>query len=315
MKKLTKFLGIYCLTLCLMPTPRAKAWGTKIHYFLMDRALNIVSCSSPRAGRFNNQKIDIEMLYKGVVEPIEKKYNPDFHYYQILTGFEKMSYTCNKALMNKQSYGTARTRLDYHYQKALMLYLEGELSRASLHLGSACHYLQDICCPSHTTTVDEEYNAAYNKYCDKVATALVYEPIKVTDKDVKKLSDKWDEVISKNTKIAASYKKALLSKQKTEWQESFVDTFNLSQRQTAALLIKFYQDVQKKKNVEHDIKILSRNELEAALFETFRNINKNSYSKNIDQCVFDTFDSSSQQSSEKDSASILESMLLIMDEK
>ena len=289
MKKLTKFLGIVCLTLCLMITPKAKAWGTKTHCSLMSRALNIVSQSNPEAQRFNNKKIDIDMLYKGVVEPIEKKYNSEYHYYQIPTGYEQRICQCDKIFDGKKTYETARTRLDYHYQKALKLYLKGELSLASLHLGSACHYLQDICCPSHTAIVDMKCDKSYEKYCEGLSAVYIYRSIIVRDSEVKQLSSNWDIAISNNAQKSAKYKKALLSRGKREWQQSFVDTFNLSQRQTAILLIKFYQDIQSQTEAisKKDTRMLTKSELEAELFYVLNDVKKNSYMNDMDQKMFD----------------------------
>ncbi len=316
MKKLTRFLGIVCLTLCLMVTSKAKAWGTKTHYSLMSRALNIVSQSNPEARRFNNQKIDIDMLYKGVMEPIEKKYNSEYHYYHILTDYEEKTRQYDKLFVNKKTYETARTRLDYHYKKALKLYLAGELSESSLHLGSACHYLQDICCPSHTAIVDAKYNKTYEEYCEALASVPDYKPIIVHDSEVKRLSKDWDIVINSNAQKSAKYKHALLSREKKKWQDSFTDTFNLSQKQTAVLLIKFYQDIQKKEIVKEDAKVLTKNELEKALFYALNDVNKYSYSNDIDQEMFDMFVPYSRYTKEKDlDPLLLQNMFLTVSKK
>ena len=171
MKRLTKFLGFMGLILCLMATPKVKAWGTTTHDALMEKGLNLVQIARPETQNFYTISMDIDMLYQGVKDPDWEEKARGSHYYVVPIRLkENKGQYYGAARFHKIGSGTARTRLEKHYKQAIELYKKGDYKQASLHLGRACHYLQDICCPPHASGIQypiigKNHHAQYETYC------------------------------------------------------------------------------------------------------------------------------------------------------
>ena len=321
MKKLTKFLGAMSLVLCLVAVPKAKAWGTTTHDSLMSKGLALVKVARPEIRNFYTINIDMERLHQGVTDPDWEETALGSHYYVVpKISRENKGQYYGSPLFHKVGSGTARTRLENHYKKAIELYKKGDSKQASLYLGRACHYLQDICCPPHASGIQypligRNYHADYEAYCDNLSYSSKYEENIMDEREIEGLSTNWGLVINNYAKIAASYKKAVLSGNKNEWEASFKDTFKLSQRQTAALLINFYQDIQKEENMKQSAKALTKEDLDKTLLYMFMMSNKTSDEKEIKKSLVSLFTQNEQEIDDGYLDPTLQDMFLAMNKK
>lgn len=203
----------------------------------------------------NDQKQDVYKFFQnspyfnsilvGTIQPDIDESNPGAHYYL----YSNTSSDNGKYFKNsKDSYSrSARTAFEEHYSTAINMYFSEDQKRSFNSLGKAIHYLSDISCTAHSTNMN--YSIFDNKNPHKAYEDYI---TKNSDKFIATTAvDKYDYVINNPFSVvlndlceqSSKYELEAYSNNPELYDISIENTVPIAEKLTAALLNKFYNDI------------------------------------------------------------------------
>jgi len=227
-------------------------WGSTTHSSIGSHAFTLLTndkCSTASFYSKTNSKYKSKMS-QGFVDPDTVEKAAGTHYY-VYPGHGKNTGQYYKPAARCPSGESARTRLEKHYKLALKYYTSNK-NDAFLHLGRACHYLQDIGCPPHAAGIQyptnpkaTNYHALYESYINSVVKSVSH--AKTAKSKYGTMNGKqWGIVINDIAKDAASYKKDILTTSHDKYKLTY-PCIRESEIYTAVLMDKFAKEAKAEK--------------------------------------------------------------------
>ena len=227
------------------------SWGSKSHTSISNQTFEILKNDKKEVYNFymNTNSKYISTFLTGTVDPDTVETGAGTHYYVYPgTGTINIGQYYPNAERHSSD-ESARTRLDEHYDSALDYYKDGDLKNAFLHLGRACHYLQDIGTTPHAAGIqyptDEStnYHKLFETYANKVIPTTASLHVKTSSYYGKLNKLTFGIYLNKLCASAASYADKVTTESEDKWMEAIKATVPLCEEYTAAFLVKFYNDV------------------------------------------------------------------------
>lgn len=238
-------ITISCALLSSTSSLNAFAWGTKTHGDIFTGAVEMLQNDKPEIYDLLRQNYTAySLLQNGTMSPDWEEHQAGTHYY-----------VCNGKKSNFSSYykntqgdysRTARTRFELHYNTAITQYKNGFTEEAFDSLGRAIHYLCDIGCPLHSAGVrfrllDPTIHTKFEIYGDNNSYKFL----------LQKNNMIYDKINFSNLEYIANSLGLESVKSMHYIDENSDNSYNkclhrtipLSQKYTAAIINKFYNDI------------------------------------------------------------------------
>ena len=229
------------------------SWAFGSHIAIGSHALDLLQQDQRPAYNFYVKENEdyLTKLKRGFWDPDILEFGSGTHYY-VWPGNGTVNVGQYYPMAERHSLNySARTRMEEHYQNALDDYKEGNIKKAFLNLGRACHFIGDISCPPHAAGIQYplnplEYN--YHHHFESHASKIMKQDGNdwahaTTASDVYgKLSDPWGVEINNVCETAARQHDNIITKDEEIWNNAIQVTGPLAERYVATLLDKFYQD-------------------------------------------------------------------------
>lgn len=226
-------------------------WGGTTHSSIGSHAFTILTDDKTSTATFyskTNSKYKSKMS-QGFVDPDEVEKAAGTHYY-VYPGSGKNTGQYYPPAPNCPSKESARIRLENHYKLALKYY-PSKKDDAFLHLGRACHYLQDISCPPHAAGIQypsdpkaTNYHKLYETFINNNVKSIPHAK-SAKSKYGSMNGDQWGIVINDIAKNAASYKSDVLTTSHDKYKATY-PTIKQSEIYTAVLMDKFAKEAKAK---------------------------------------------------------------------
>ena len=152
----------------------SSCWETSTHVSIGANAFQILNNDKPEGADFyfSQSSSLLNVVKKGFIDPDWEEKATGTHYY-VWPGECENNGQYFKNAFFAFSRESARTRLENHYREGVNDYCNGNIESAFLHIGRACHYIQDIGCPAHSGGIQypifgTNHHKLYENYIDGV---------------------------------------------------------------------------------------------------------------------------------------------------
>lgn len=248
MKKIVILFMLNFTLHCNVLAIKAHAWGGDTHRYILAQALEILKTDGKDdiATAYTDQANEgvNASIYAGITDPDEYEKIIGTHYY-LVRGKSKDGYYKNR---NGNYSRSARTRFEEHYSEAINQYFNGHEDAALLSLGRGLHYIGDMGCPPHAAgvialdsltghTPFEHYVNGNLPDISKTSASDLY--TKMQESDIGPLLNKLGKVAASKVHKWDRY----FFFWGIEKKSNAKDTVSESAKYTAAILSKFYHDV------------------------------------------------------------------------
>ena len=238
-------------------------WGTVSHNEIGIHSFRILSSDKITASSFyQGQNAQFHhIISKGFVDPDWEEKKMGTHYYIWPGPVENHGQYFKNAFFSF-SRESARTRLENHYSQAISDYCAGLKEGAFLHLGRACHYLQDIACPPHAggiqyTIIGPNDHAMYESFIDSIVSQEEFHSQTAVEHYGELDDDHLGYTLNEISKRSAQYVNFVKSRNETKYLMT-IDMIGMSDEYTAVLLEKFARDVQECEKMDNQTVPITR---------------------------------------------------------
>ena len=229
---------------------KAEAWFSDTHSDITEKAVALLE-KEGKIKPYNFYKNYLPQLVSGSVAPdgendCDKALGA--HYYSCSNGKGKDLSETNGYYKNRlgKFSKSARTMLEENYTSALCLYKSGETEKAMTVLGRAIHFVCDMSCTVHTANmkyVEKSTNAhyAFEKHVNTVCRQYSAEKL---DKRLSKSydGDSFGAGLNKLVKSVSRFAESVARLDPKAFDEAAKSSLPAAQQNTAALLLKFFDD-------------------------------------------------------------------------
>lgn len=208
----------------------------KVHQYINNQALTILK-NDGYDYAYREMSLNIDKINEGVVWA-DQDFKSSNHFYNPQRS--KGLYGCSNALKE----------CSYYYARALTKFKKGDKDKAYFYLGAACHLIQDVTVPQHVNVKLLDSHRKYEQWIIK--TYRHHDSFNAYDGGLYFKSIKEFIEFNANSSMRTYNKFKNELNEELRYYKITSVILKLAQRTTAGLMLKFFNDVRKLKNLSEE---------------------------------------------------------------